>query len=83
MCCDFLSLYIHAMLIYIVFIYVSSGKVEGEGLYKWRVFCESYTILALLSFIETFDSGAPFYGASVGTEIGTKFISIWIVMYCH
>jgi hypothetical protein len=49
-----------------------------EGLLR-----ELYIILALLSFMETFDSGAPFYGATVGTEISTKFISIWIVVYCH
>ena len=60
MCCDFLFLDIHAMLIYIIFVCVSSGKVDGEGLYKWRFFCESYTILAFLSFKNTSNSGEPF-----------------------
>jgi peptidase E len=33
-----------------------------------------YTILAFLSFKETFNSGASFYGASAGTEISTKLV---------
>jgi hypothetical protein len=33
-----------------------------------------YTILAFLSFEETFNSGASFYGASAGTEISTKLV---------
>ena len=33
-----------------------------------------YTILAFLSFKETFNSGASLYGASAVTEISTKLV---------